>query len=177
MLSGETAVGKYPRQAVEMMSRIVVEAESGPFRRRIEDHQQPRPFSIPEAICEAIAHAARDLNIRAIAVFTESGNTARLLSKYQPEAHIVAFTASDSICNRMNLLWGVTPLRCEPGISVEQMGRFAETEMMRLGVLAPGDVFGLIAGTTHPPGATNFLRLITAGASLGDTARTDSGCE
>ena len=85
MLSAETATGRYPREAVAMMSRIIIEAEGnmGDFvqaHRRREHHG----LSIAETICESIAHAAEDLPMGAIAVFTESGNTARMISKYRP---------------------------------------------------------------------------------------------
>jgi len=86
-----------------------------------------------------------------------------MLSKYRPDAGIYAFTQSQAVCNRMNLLWGVRPVPCPANLSVELMAEFAARELMRMGVLSPGNVFGLIAGTTHIAGATNFLRLITAG--------------
>src|SRR6476660_3923583 len=82
MLSAETASGKYPREAVEIMSRIIVEAECNVadlgFTRRRRDH---RSLSVAETICESIAHAAEDLPMGAIAIFTETGNTARMISK------------------------------------------------------------------------------------------------
>ena len=111
-----------------------------------------------------MAHAARDLDLHAVAVFTESGMSARMLSKYRPEPRIYAFTPSDAVCNRMNLLWGVTPVRCPASLSVQRMGEFAESELKRLQVVEDGDVFGLIAGTSQTAGATNFLRLMIAGA-------------
>ncbi len=163
MLSGESAVGKYPREAVSMMARIVTEAEAHPFQLLRPEHRQARYLSITETICESMAHAAGDLNIRAIAVFTETASTARTLSKYRPAADIYAFTRFDNVCNRMNLLWGVTPLRCPAELSAAQMAEFAEQELLRMEVLSTGDVFGLIAGTTSTSGATNFMRLITAG--------------
>src|SRR5271165_4917772 len=163
MLSGESAVGKYPREAVEMMARIVTEAETHPFHPLLPKHRQAQHLSIAETICESMAHAAQDLNIRAIAVFTETATTARMLSKYRPAADIYAFTQFETVCNRMNLLWGVTPLRCPAKLSAARMADFAEQELLRLRVLSPGDVFGLIAGTTHNSGATNFMRLIVAG--------------
>src|SRR5271165_1099562 len=163
MLSGESAVGKYPREAVEMMARIVAEAEAHLFHPLRPEHRQERHLFIAETICESMAHAAQDLNIRAIAVFTETATTARMLSKYRPAAGIYAFTHVETVCNRMNLLWGVTPLRCPAKLSVSRMAEFAEQELVRLGALSPGDVFGLIAGTTGTSGATNFMRLITAG--------------
>jgi len=163
MLSGETAVGKYPREAVEMMARIVAEAESDPLPPLLPKHRQGKHLSIAETICESMAHAAEHLDLRAIAVFTETATTARMLSKYRPSAGIYAFTQSEAVCNRMNLLWGVTPVRCPANLSVELMAEFAARELMRMAVLSTGDVFGLIAGTTHIAGATNFLRLIRAG--------------
>jgi len=164
MLSGETAVGKYPRAVVEMMSRIVVEAEKDRAQRLLPQHQTGERLSIAESICEAMAHAARDLDLHAVAVFTESGMSARMLSKYRPEPRIYAFTPSEAVCNRMNLLWGVTPVRCPASLSVQRMGEFAESELKRLQVVQDGDVFGLIAGTSQTAGATNFLRLMVAGA-------------
>src|SRR3954449_11329928 len=122
MLSGETATGDYPREAVEMMARIVGEAERnalgfGELRRR----RERAPMSIAEAICESIAHAAEDLHMGAIAVFTESGSTARMISKYRPKAKIHAFTQLPAVCNRMNVLWGVHPVLRKQASSAEDM--------------------------------------------------------
>ena len=163
MLSGETAMGKFPREAVEMMARIVAEAEAHPFHPLLPGHRQARHLSVAETICESMAHAAKDLNIRAIAVFTETAATARMLSKHRPAADIYAFTQFETVCNRMNLLWGVAPLCCSGNLSAAEMAEFAEAELMRLGALCGGDVFGLVAGTTNNSGATNFMRLITVG--------------
>jgi hypothetical protein len=63
----------------------------------------------------------------------------------------------------MNLLWGVTPLRCPANLSVERMADFAEAELKRIQAITTGDIFGLVAGATETTGATNFLRLITVG--------------
>jgi pyruvate kinase len=160
MLSGETAVGKYPRETVQMMARIVDEAEAANLRPLKPEHQHGQRLSIAETICESMAHAARDLNVRAIAIFTETANTARILSKYRPAADIYGFSFSQAVHNRMNALWGVTPIRCPAELTVEAMAKFAEDELRRLGVLSPGDVFGLVAGTQRVIGATNFMRLI-----------------
>jgi pyruvate kinase len=160
MLSGETAVGRHACGAVEMMSRIVVEAEKDRAHRLLPEHQAGERLSIPETICEAMAHAASDVDLRAIVAFTDSGATARMLSKYRPLPRIYAFTAHPAVCNRMNLLWGVTPVFCPHDLSVLRMGEFAESELKRMGVVQTGNVFGLIAGTTQTAGATNFLRLM-----------------
>jgi pyruvate kinase len=160
MLSGETASGKYPREAVCMMAKIVVEAEQNiadfmPPRRR----RKRRALSISETICESIAHAAEDLDMAAIAVFTETGNTARMLSKHRPRARIYAFSHMPAVCNRMNLLWGVQPVKRDHALSSEEMLATAEQELLRSGRVKAGDVLGVVAGTQMASGSTNFMRL------------------
>jgi pyruvate kinase len=162
MLSAETARGKYPSQSVEIMARIVVEAESnvadlGQIRRRREH----RSLTVAETICESIAHAAEDLPMGAIAIFTETGNTARMISKYRPTAPIYAFTHLEPVVQRMNLYWGVHPVRCPQASSAEQMVILAEQDLVRRGVLRPKDVLGVVAGTRQASGSTNFMRLHT----------------
>jgi pyruvate kinase len=163
MLSAETASGNYPREAVAMMARIVVEAErhaieASPLRRRRDRHG----LSIAEAICESIAHAAEDLDMRAIAVFTETGNTARLISKYRPRVPIYAFTHFPEVCNRLNLFWGVQPVLWQEPRSAEEMVKGAERELLRQHRLNPGEVLGVVAGTQQTSGSTNFMRLHVA---------------
>ncbi len=166
MLSAESASGKYPREAVAMMAKIVVETEShlldGQWQRQ---RRSLRRLSIQETICESVAHAAQDLDMRAIAVFTETGTTARLISKFRPKAHIFAFTANTAVCNRMNLLWGVRPSLCSIAPSAEDMLRVAETELLQAGAVHSGDVMGIVAGTQRSSGSTNFMRLHVVGAA------------
>ena len=161
MLSAETASGHYPREAVAMMSRIVIEAESnmGEFtqRRRRDRHG----LSVAETICESIAHAAEDLPMGAIAVFTETGNTARMISKYRPQAAIYAFTHNSTVAQRTNLYWGAHPMKCGQALSTDDMVDTAEQELLSRGLLQPGDVLGVVAGTRQASGSTNFMRLHT----------------
>jgi pyruvate kinase len=164
MLSAETASGKYPREAVAMMGRIMVEAESNvevvPRRR------QHRLLSISETICESVAHAAQDLDMKAIAVYTESGATARLISKYRPQAPIFAFAASPMVCERLNLLWGVQPVGCEMGINSEEMAANAERMLLARHAVQSGDIIAIVAGTrTAASGSTNFMRLHVVGSA------------
>jgi pyruvate kinase len=166
MLSGETASGKYPREAVSIMARIVVETEEhmdggseGRSRRR-----DRRQLSISETICESIAHAAEDLDMRAIGVFTATGTTARLISKYRPKAQIYAFAHIPTVCNRLNLYWGVAPMPCRHAPNTEDMVKMAEDELVRTHAVMPGDVMGIVAGTQQSSGSTNFMRLHVVGA-------------
>jgi len=160
MLSAETASGQYPRESVSIMSRIVIEAECNmgdfvQFRRRREH----RGLSVAETICESIAHSAEDLPMGAIAIFTETGNTARMISKYRPKTPIYAFTHAEPVVQRMNLYWGVHPVRCRQARSAEQMVTMAEQDLVRRGLLKPGDVLGVVAGTRQASGSTNLMRL------------------
>ena len=95
----------------------------------------------------------------AIAVFTETGNTARMISKYRPRAAIYAFTHTEPVVHRMNLYWGVHPVRCRQARSAEQMVSMAEQDLVRRGVLKPEDVLGVVAGTRQTAGSTNLMRL------------------
>jgi pyruvate kinase len=159
MLSAETASGSYPHEAVAMMSRIIVEAEQNNVSEsHMRRRRSPRRLSISETICESVAHAAEDLHMGAIAVFTESGNTARLISKYRPKVGIYAFSRQLPVCNRMNLLWGVQPVFHVQARSAEAMVTAAESELLRIGKIAPGDVVGVVAGTQLASGSTNFMR-------------------
>jgi pyruvate kinase len=170
MLSAETATGRYPREAVAMMAKIVVEAEHNMRdlpRRRRERHS----LSIPETICESIAHAAEDLPMGAIAVFTESGNTARMISKYRPKAEIYAFSHLLPVCNRMNLFWGVHPVQRHQAVSAEEMLQAAEQELLRQQRIKVGDVLGVVAGTKMASGSTNFMRLHVVTAEEAQKAR------
>jgi pyruvate kinase len=161
MLSAETASGQYPCESVSIMSRIAIEAECNmddfvQFRRRRREH---RGLTIAETICESIAHAAEDLPMGAIAVFTETGNTVRMISKFRPPVAIYAYTHSAPVVNRMNLYWGVHPVRCRQAHSAEQMVTMAEQDLVRRGLLKPADILGVVAGTRQASGSTNLMRL------------------
>ena len=164
MLSGESAVGKYPVESVAMMSRIVTETERH-IRENIERDPLERHshLSIAETICEATAHAADDLDLRGIALFTESGATARQLSKYHPSAPIFALSPIDITVNRLNLLWGTTPIRCAKANTTEAMIDMAEKHLERGGYVRPREVIAIVAGTRTRSGSTNFMRLHVMG--------------
>jgi pyruvate kinase len=165
MLSGESAMGKYPVEAVSMMARIVCEAErtidvqdTGERRRR-----HGTDLSIAETICEATAHAAEDLHLSGVALFTESGTTARQLSKYHPGAPIFAMSAIEVTINRLTMLWGTVPVRCTKVRSAEEMVDTAEKLLVAEGYVKPNEVIAIVAGTRTRSGSTNFMRLHVMG--------------
>ena len=181
MLSAETACGKYPRESVAMMSRIVLEAEEHMREARVPQcrHERHRKLSIAETICESVSHAAEDLDMRAIAVYTETGTTARLVSKYRPQAWVYAFAHQESVCNRLNLLWGVRPVACDLVRTAGEMVRGAERALVQHHAAAPGDVVAVISGTRGASGSTNLMRLHVVGENGGlperRRARAQSG--
>jgi len=162
MLSGETAAGKYPLEAVEMMDSIIREAEASVT-------EMPRPertgeLQINEAIAESICRIAGDLRMSAIAVFTESGSSARLVSKYRPRAPIVAFSPNRETRRRLSLLWGVTPRTIARIRNIDQLAKVAEARLLEEHLVKRGDTVGVIAGTPlGTVGSTNLMRLIRIG--------------
>jgi pyruvate kinase len=161
MLSGETASGQYPREAVAMMDRIIREAESSvPASSR---HRRGRErLSVAETVSEAVCHAATELHMKVIAVFTESGSTARLISKYRPGPPIIAFSPLQDTRRRLSLLWGVVPRSIEHVENIDQLAHLAERRLLEEGLVEPGDTVGIVAGTPlGTRGTTNFMKLHT----------------
>ncbi len=175
MLSAETATGKYPREAVDMMARISAEAEALMRVHSIVRRRERRTLTISEAICESVASIAYDLKMHAICVYTETGTTARVVSKYRPGTPIFGFAFLEAVANRMNLYWGVHPILCAHVHNAEEMVRNAEQELLRSGAVSRGDVIGVISGTTWGgAGSTNLMRLHVVGEADGaDSAAND----
>jgi pyruvate kinase len=169
MLSGETASGKYPIQAVEMMNAIACQAESnmsewGHWQGNISmDTPQDDTFYLTKAARE-LAH---DRNVAAVAVFTKSGRTALLMSKARPGIPILAFTPLETTFHRLNFYWGVVP-RLVPHVEhIDQMLRVVEQSMMETTSIKPGQQVVLICG--YPVSdirPTNLALLHTVGSKL-----------
>lgn len=159
MLSGETAVGNYPVQSVEMMHRIIMDAEANAPSR-------PADESGIEDDAEATARAARtlatDRDVAAIAVFTRSGRTAQLMAKTRPTVPILAFTPEQSTYQRLSLCWGVEPHRVPLAPTLEAMIEDVEHVLRGVGRVPAGRQIVLVA--SHPLGAmgpANFSLLHT----------------
>jgi pyruvate kinase len=175
MLSAETAAGKYPVEAVKMMAKIVLETEAQmrdtPNEYVGSQHGGHVRLSIAETICESMAHAAEDLDISAIAVFTETGATARQLSKYRPRPQIYALSSVEVVINRMTLLWGTIPVICKKNYTTEQMVSEAERILEEKGFVHAKQILGIVAGTRTKTGSTNFLRLHVLGDNITETPK------
>jgi pyruvate kinase len=162
MLSGETAAGLYPLESVMMMDRIIREAEASVT-------QLPRParsgnLQINEVIAEAICHAAEELHLRVVAVFTEKGSSAGLVSKYRPRAPIVAFSPVQQTRRRLALFWGVLPRSMSAVHDIDKLAATAEKRLLEEKLVKRGDIIGVVAGTPiGTTGSTNLMRLLRIG--------------
>jgi len=163
MLSAETATGKYPVEAVGMMARIIEVAESS-------IHEFPRPamterLKVAETVAELVCHASRELHMKLIAVFTHSGFTARLVSRYRPLVPIVAFSPEATTRRRMALLWGVTPRNIVDIKKIDALPGIAEKRLLEERLVRKGDVIGIVAGTPlGVRGTTNFMKFHVIGS-------------
>jgi len=157
MLSAETASGKYPVEAVSMMARIIEEAESS-----IEEFPRPAPqerLKVAETVAELVCHASRELHMKLIAVFTHSGFTARLISRYRPLVPIIAFSPEEETRRRMVLIWGVSPQKISDVRKVDGLAAVAEKRLLQERLVRKGDVIGIVAGTPMGiRGTTNFMK-------------------
>jgi len=164
MLSAETATGKYPVEAVAMMARIIEEAEKS-------IHEFPRPsaqeqLKVAETVAELVCHASRELHMKLIAVFTHSGFTARLVSRYRPLVPIIAFSPEQQTRRRMALLWGVTPRSIVDIKKIDGLAAIAEKRLIEERLVKKGDVIGIVAGTPMGiRGTTNFMKFHVIGGS------------
>ncbi len=168
MLSGETAIGAYPVKAVEVMSRIALQAE-----RSIMHHSRhpvlPESGSqtVTQGVAEAIWHLAHGIGIRAIVCLTQSGGTAQLVSKHRPEAPIIALTPHLHTCRQLALAWGVRPILCDEVYETESMLRMAAHTVLESGVAQRGDTILITAGVpVGIPGRTNLIKVHTLGDPL-----------
>ena len=110
-----------------------------------------------------MAHAADDLDVAAIAIFTESGATARLLSKYHPDPPIFALSPFEKVINRCMLLWGTYPILCDRFHDTDKLVEMAEDILEAHGHVQQRQIVGIVAGTRTKSGATNFMRLHMVG--------------
>jgi pyruvate kinase len=163
MLSAETASGKYPIEAVSMMARIIEEAEAS-----IQEFPRPagtERLKVAETVAEIVCHASRELHMRLIAVFTHSGFTARLVSRYRPLVPIVAFSPETSTRRRMALFWGVTTRTIVDIKKIDALPAITEKRLLEERLVKKGDVIAIVAGTPMGVrGTTNFMKFHVIGS-------------
>jgi pyruvate kinase len=168
MLSGETAVGDYPAETVRAMARICLTIEEGTLANQI-----PVPFmggenDVASAVAQAATQIARNVGARTIVAFTESGSTARLISKYRPPQRVVAFTPNTTTRRRMAIYWGIHPHAFERREYTDDEMAAAARILQAEGVATPGEMVVMVGGV--PPNvkaATNLVKVHQIGETSG----------
>jgi len=160
MLSGETAVGRHPVAAVEMMERITREAET--IRREFPPRPRAEhPGDFATAAAAAACAAARGLHAVALVAFTMSGRTARLVARHRPATRLVALTAEPGTLRRLALVWGVRPFLLPPAEDADAMIAAADRLLKERGLARSGDTVVIVGGSGPLTGATNFTKMHT----------------
>ncbi len=168
MLSGETAAGKYPVEAVRTMSAIAMRTEADHNSANLTcSAQSGMKLSISDATAHAACTTAMDINANAIVTVTESGTTARLLSKYRPQPPIIACVMDDQVQRQLSLSWGITPLRMEEARSTDELIEMSTATAEKYGFLQSGDVAVVTAGVpVGISGTTNMIKVHMMGECL-----------
>jgi len=159
MLSGETAMGRFPAESVRMMGKIIQEAEQATSRL-----YRGRPSSgfpgFPEAVCDAAYHASQAIDAKAIVAFTQTGSTALLISSYRPDTAILGLTPHPQVLNRLALYWGVQPILMKEIAHVDQLIRELEKLLLERGLVQQGDNLIVLTGAPIVErGHTSLMKL------------------
>lgn len=167
MLSGETAAGDYPVEAVQTMARIAMRTEEALVNQDSFTLRAYDQGDMTEAIGQSVGHTARNLNIDTIVAATESGHTARMISKYRPKSTIVAVTFSERTMRGLALSWGVYPTVAEKPESTDDMFNLATGIAQEKGYAKEGDLIIITAGVpVGERGTTNLMKIQMIGSKL-----------
>ncbi|PWK13875.1 pyruvate kinase [Tumebacillus permanentifrigoris] len=170
MLSGETAAGKYPMEAVATMARIAERAEEALFGHLVSSRVsafEAETGSVTDAMSHAVATVAKELKAHAIVTATSSGHTARMVSKHRPNAPIIATTDRDEVSRRLLLSWGVYPVLTKRAKTTDELLSVSVEGALASGLVEHGDLLVITAGVpVGQPGTTNMIKVHTIGEVL-----------
>ena len=161
MLSGETAAGSYPVEAVKTMVRIAKRTEQDvDYRKRFYQSARETDTDITNAICHASCTTALDLNAKAIVTVTKSGTSARMLAKYRPESDIISCATTEKVCRQLSLTWGVTPIVITEEKEVFNLFDKAIQAAVKMKLLQTGDLTVITSGVPiGVSGTTNMMKV------------------
>ena len=168
MLSGETAAGQYPEEAVKTMRNIAVSAEAAQdYKKLLSDRTKLVETSLVNAIGVSVAHTALNLTVKAIVAATESGSTARTISKYRPHSDIIAVTPSEKTARQCAIVWGVNPVVKEGRKTTDALLNNAVATAVETGRVSNGDLIIITAGVpTGEKGTTNMMKIHLVGDEI-----------
>ncbi|MED3434443.1 pyruvate kinase [Bacillus velezensis] len=167
MLSGETAAGQYPVEAVQTMFNIATRTEESlNYKEILSKRRDQVGMTITDAIGQSVAHTAINLSAAAIVTPTESGHTARMIAKYRPQAPIVAVTVNESVSRKLGLVFGVFPASGQNANSTDEMLEDAVQKSLDSGIVKRGDLIVITAGSVGESGTTNLMKVHTVGSVI-----------
>ncbi len=168
MLSGETAAGKYPVEAVQTMDAIALRTESDiNYAKRMKNAAGNRHLSIAAATAHAACPTAADVGADAIITVSQRGTTARLVSRFRPANQVIACLLNEHVQRQMALSWGVTPILMPIASNTDELVEFAVDSATSAGLVKQGDLVVVTAGVpVGVPGTTNMIRVHLVGGSL-----------
>ncbi|WP_261813267.1 pyruvate kinase, partial [Paraclostridium bifermentans] len=160
MLSGETAAGKYPVEAVRTMATIAKRTEETLNYNELLKKKKLKDVNVTNAISHATCTTAIDLNAASIITFTSSGHTARMVSKFRPQCPIIATTEDEGVMRRLALTWGVYPIKTSNVANTDDMIDNSIKAVTELNYLNQGDLVVISAGVpTGVSGTTNMIKV------------------
>lgn len=165
MLSGETAAGEYPVVSVQTMNNIALKTESAlDYKAILKQRSKTVDMTITDAISQSVTHTAMNLSVSAIITPTESGHTARMISKYRPNAPIIAVTVSDKVNRQLSLVWGVHAIAGEKTHTTDEMLEVAVDRGLSTNLVKRGDRVVITAGVpVGESGTTNLMKVHVIG--------------
>lgn len=163
MLSGETASGQYPLEAVKMMNKIAAEIERSQFLRYNLVHAKDPENMITQVVAQSAVDIVSRVSARAIMAFSVSGATSKYISKHRPSKTVYAFTPLLSVYNRLSLVWGIVPIRISKIQDTIKIMRAAEHLLVSKGVIKQDDLVVIITGLALKSGSTNMLKVHRVG--------------
>lgn len=168
MLSGETAAGAYPVEALKAMVRITLQTEADiDYKKRFRQMDHIGNPDITDAISRATVTTAHDLNAKMIITVTTSGKTARMISRYRPECQIMGCSTDPTVCRQLNLAWGITPLLIAVEHDTFELFDHAIEAVEKAGYLKDGELAVLTAGVPlGTSGTTNIIKVQIAGNAI-----------
>lgn len=177
MLSGETAAGMYPVESVETMHKIAVRTEKAvDYRSVVGKLSKKRGVNMTDAIGQAVAHTSLNLNVKAVLAPTESGHTAKMISKFRPGVPIIGVTSSPRPARQLTLVWGVYPIIGAKAHTTDEILETSIDESLEHGYVSHGDLVIITAGVpVGKAGTTNLMKvhvigdMVAKGQGIGKT--------
>ena len=163
MLSGETAAGKYPVEAVAMMAKIAERTEMDiNYRQRFYNNHRKYRSDITEAVCHATCMTAYDLEAKSILTVTKSGRSAKMISKYRPDCMIIAGSTEEKVVRQLNMSWGVAPVLIKEKDDVLELFDYAVDVAKDKGLVQEDDIVVITSGVPlGKSGTTNMIKVHT----------------